>query len=80
MAFKSFTKRFDDGRIFTATDRIKPADAFKYPVGIKDDDALRTWVYNCYQKSFSAMVPEFARMRLPRYSRITQRMLSSSCQ
>jgi len=64
MAFKSFTKRFDDGRIFTATDRIKPADAFKYPVGIKDDDALRTWVYNCYQKSFSAMVPEFARMRM----------------
>lgn len=63
MAFKSFTKTLSDGRIFTATDRVRPTD-LKYPVNIENDDQLRNWVYNCYQKSFSAMVPEFARMRM----------------
>lgn len=63
MAFKSFSKRFDDGRIFIADDRVTVGD-LPYPKNIENEDQLRTWVYDCYQKSFSAMVPEYARMRL----------------
>lgn len=63
MAFKAFTKQFADGRMFTASDRVTPTD-LKYPKNIENDDQLRTWVYNCYQKSYAAMVPEFARMRM----------------
>lgn len=63
MAFKAFTKRFDDGRMFTAAERITPR-TLKYPTNIENDEQLRSWVYQCYQKSFAGMVPEFARMRM----------------
>lgn len=65
MAFRGWTRPIDDERFFVAEEKITPnASDWPYPKNIDNDKQLLRFVQDRFSRAYTAMLPEFAKMRM----------------